>query len=68
MELTAEQDATFREYCKEIKQGEFGRVVVNFIGSPNNEVHITGEKNCRFGNQKLRTKAEPTRGKALEKK
>jgi hypothetical protein len=52
MELTAEQDAQFRELCKIIKPGEYGRVVVSFIGEPSNVVQITGEKNYRFQSQK----------------
>jgi hypothetical protein len=48
MELTAEQDAKFRDLCKEIKPGEYGRVIVSFMGDPSNLVQITGEKNFRF--------------------
>ena len=56
MELTAEQEAAFRGLCREIKPGEYGRVVVSFIGEPSNLVQITGEKNYRFHHEK----AEPT--------
>jgi len=52
MELTAEQDAKFRDLCKEIKPGEYGRVMVSFTGNPSNVVQITGEKNYRFHNEK----------------
>jgi hypothetical protein len=52
MELTAEQDAIFRDLCKEIKPGEYGRVIVSFVGSPSNLVQITGEKNYRFQHEK----------------
>jgi hypothetical protein len=52
MELTADQDAIFRGLYKEIKPGEYGRVVVSFVGSPSNIVQITGEKNYRFQHEK----------------
>jgi hypothetical protein len=58
MELTAEQYAKFKELCRAIQPGEYGRVEVSFIGSPSNVVQIIGEKNYRFHNQK----AEATRG------
>jgi serine kinase of HPr protein (carbohydrate metabolism regulator) len=61
MELTAEQSAKFQDLCREIKPGEYGRVVVSFVGEPSNLVQITGEKSIRFHNEK----AEPTDGKAL---
>jgi hypothetical protein len=48
MVLTAEQEAKFRDLCKEIRPGEYGRVVVSFVGEPSNVVQITGEKNYRF--------------------
>jgi hypothetical protein len=53
MELTAEQDTTFRDLCKEIKPGEYGRVVVSFVGTPSNLVQLTGEKNYRFQHEKF---------------
>ena len=53
MELTAEQDAKFKELCKAILPGEYGRVAVSFIGHPSNAVQITGEKNIRFENRKF---------------
>jgi len=59
MELTAEQDAKFKDLCAEIKQGEFGRVVVAFTGEPGNFVQITGEKNFRFHSEE----SIPTHGK-----
>jgi hypothetical protein len=59
MELTAEQGAAFRDLCREIKPGEYGRVVVSFVGEPSNLVQISGEKNYRFHNGK----AEPGTGK-----
>jgi hypothetical protein len=52
MELTAEQEAAFRGLCREIKPGEYGRVVVSFVGEPSNLVQITGEKNYRFHHKK----------------
>jgi hypothetical protein len=52
MELTAEQSAKFKDLCKEIRPGEYGRVIVSFIGEPSNVVQITGEKNYRFHNEK----------------
>jgi hypothetical protein len=64
MELTAEQDAKFRDLCKEIKPGEYGRVVVSFVGDPSNLVNITAEKTVRFHNQK----AEPTYGEAQDRR
>jgi hypothetical protein len=64
MELSAEQDAKFRTLCKEIKPGEYGRVVVSFVGEPSNLVQITGEKNYRFRHEQ----AEPTTGKAASRK
>jgi hypothetical protein len=62
-ELSAEQEATFRDLCKEIKPGEYGRVVVSFVGKPSNLVQITGEKNFRFHNEK----AEATTGEPVER-
>jgi hypothetical protein len=53
MVLTAEQDAKFRGLCKEIKPGEYGRVVVSFVGDPSNLVQITGEKSYRFHSEKV---------------
>jgi hypothetical protein len=64
MELTPEQEATFRGLCKEIKPGEYGRVVVSFVGEPSNLVQITGEKNYRFRNEK----AEPSAGEAVPRR
>jgi hypothetical protein len=64
MELTAEQDTMFRDLCKEIKPGEYGRVVVSFTGEPSNIVQITGEKNFRFHNRK----SEPTHGEPQDRK
>lgn len=52
MELTEEQDTAFRDLCREIKPGEYGRVIVSFVGKPSNLVQITGEKNIRFHNEK----------------
>ena len=52
MELTAEQNAKFKDLCAEIKPGEYGRVVVAFTGEPQNFVQITGEKQFRFHNEK----------------
>jgi hypothetical protein len=63
MELTADQDAKFRDLCKEIKPGEYGRVVVSFVGEPSNLVQITGEKNYRFRHDK----AEPTSGEPVDR-
>jgi len=59
MELTAEQNAKFKDLCVEINPGEYGRVVVTFTGSPQNFVQITGEKNFRFHNKT----SMPTHGK-----
>jgi hypothetical protein len=64
MELTAEQDTKFRDLCKEIKPGEYGRVVVSFVGEPSNLVQITGEKNYRFHGEE----AKPTTGEAVPRK
>jgi hypothetical protein len=65
MELTTEQDAKFRELCKEIRPGEYGRVIVSFIGEPSHMVQITGEKNIRFHSEKAeaanRDTAKPRR-------
>jgi hypothetical protein len=63
MELTAEQDAKFRDLCREIKPGEYGRVVVAFVGEPSNLVQITGEKNYRFHKEE----ATPTTGKPIDR-
>jgi hypothetical protein len=52
MELSAEQDTKFRSLCKEIKPGEYGRVVVSFVGEPSNMVNITAEKTFRFHSEK----------------
>jgi hypothetical protein len=64
MVLTEEQDAAFRDLCKEIKPGEYGRVIVSFVGKPSNLVQITGEKNIRFHNKK----AEASYGEAQDAK
>jgi hypothetical protein len=65
MELTTEQDAQFRELCKAIRPGEYGRVIVSFIGEPSNVVQITGEKTHRFPSEKSGTAAgKPCKGKA----
>jgi hypothetical protein len=64
MELTDEQDATFRDLCKEINPGEYGRVVVSFVGEPSNIVQITGEKNYRFHHKK----SEPTAGEPVDRR
>jgi hypothetical protein len=63
MELTAEQNAKFRDLCAEIKPGAYGRVIVSFTGEPQNFVQITGEKNFRFHGEK----AAPTDGRAQER-
>jgi len=52
MELTSDEYAKFRDYCKEIRPGEYGRVVVSFIGEPSNVIQITVEKNTRYQRQK----------------
>ena len=52
MELTPDQYAKFRDYCKEIGPGEYGKVVVSFVGEPSNVVQITVEKNTRYQRQK----------------
>jgi hypothetical protein len=64
MELSAEQDTKFRNLCKEIKPGEYGRVVVSFVGEPTNLVNITAEKTFRFHNEK----AEASYGEARDRK
>jgi hypothetical protein len=52
MVLTAEQEAKFRDLCREIRPGEYGKVVVSFVGEPSNVVSITAEKTFRFHNEK----------------
>jgi hypothetical protein len=64
MDLTADQDAKFRDLCKEIKPGEHGCVMVEFVGTPSNIVRISGEKNYRFHGEK----AEATCGEALDRR
>jgi hypothetical protein len=64
MVLTAEQDAKFRDLCKEIKPGEYGRVVVSFVGEPSNLVNITAEKTFRFHKEKT----EPTSGEPIDRR
>jgi hypothetical protein len=64
MELSAEQDVKVRNRGKEIKPGEYGRVVVSFVGEPLNLVNITAEKTFRFHNEK----AEPAAGSAVPRK
>jgi hypothetical protein len=64
MELSAEQDTKFRNLCKEIKPGEYGRVVVSFVGEPSNVVNITAEKTFRFHSEK----AEPSYGEAQDRR
>jgi hypothetical protein len=63
MELTAEQEASFRDLCKAIKPGEYGRVIVSFVGEPSSLVQITGEKNYRFRHEK----AEPASGEPADR-
>jgi hypothetical protein len=64
MELTAEQDAKFKELCSVIKLGEYGRVEVSFIGEPSNTVQIKAEKTVRFHNEKIEPLRENRAGKA----
>jgi hypothetical protein len=64
MVLTTDQEAKFRDLCKEIKPGEYGRVVVSFVGDPSNLVNITAEKTFRFHNQK----AEATSGEPMDRR
>jgi hypothetical protein len=66
MVLTADEDAKFRKCCEEIKSGEYGRVVVSFVGEPSNIVDIIGEKRFRFHHEKAKpTTREPIdRGKS----
>jgi hypothetical protein len=64
MELSAEQEAAFRNLCGEIKPGEYGRVVVSFVGEPTNLVSITAEKTFRFHNKE----AEPSTGKPIDRR
>jgi len=64
MELTAEQNAKFKDLCAEIQPGEYGRVVVAFTGDPQNFVQITGEKNFRFHNEN----PLPTHGKPQKRR
>jgi hypothetical protein len=63
MVLTEEQGAKFRDLCEEIKPGEYGRVIVSFVGEPTNLIQISGEKNFRFHNEK----AAPTSGEPLDR-
>jgi hypothetical protein len=63
MELTKEQEARFRNLCKEIKPGEYGRVEVSFMGSPTNLVQFTVERNYRFHNER----AAPTQGEPQDR-
>jgi hypothetical protein len=51
MELTAEQLEAIRMASREI---EFGRITINFVGSPSNLVEIIPEKHIRFGHEKFR--------------
>jgi hypothetical protein len=64
MELSAEQETAFRNLCREIKPGEYGRVVVSFVGEPTNLVNITAEKTFRFHNEK----GEPITGKPIDRR
>jgi hypothetical protein len=64
MVLSAEQDAKFRALCKEIEPGEYGRVVVSFVGEPSNLVNITAEKTFRFHKEKAR----PAAGEPVDRK
>jgi hypothetical protein len=63
MELSTEQEAKFRDLCREIRPGEFGKIVVSFVGEPSNVVSITAEKTVRFHSQK----AEATYGEAQDR-
>jgi hypothetical protein len=63
MVLSTEQEAKFRGLCREIKPGEYGQVVVSFVGEPSNLVNITAEKTFRFHNEK----AEASYGEAQDR-
>jgi hypothetical protein len=64
MVLTTEQEEKFRNLCNEIKPGEYGRVVVSFVGAPSDLVDIKGEKTFRFHNEK----AEAALGASQERR
>jgi hypothetical protein len=55
MELTKQQLEIIREASREI---DFGRITINFVGSPSNLVQITSEKNYRFHNGKTGPRKE----------
>jgi hypothetical protein len=57
VELTDEQLEIIKKASREI---EFGRIIVDFTGSPSYVVDITAEKRQRFQHHR---KAEPTLGK-----
>jgi hypothetical protein len=58
MELTAEELEIIKKESKEI---DFGRITINFTGSPSYIVDIIPEKHIRSQRYK---RAEPTHGKA----
>ena len=53
MELTDEQLEVIKQASREI---DFGRITINFTGSPQNVVDIVPEKHIRF--QRLKTAAQ----------
>jgi hypothetical protein len=59
MELTEQQLEIIREASREI---DFGRITVNFVGSPSNLVEIIPEKHIRFRQEKFRAEPGPGSG------
>jgi hypothetical protein len=56
MELTKQQLEIIREASREI---DFGRITINFVGSPSNLVEIIPEKHIRFRHEKFRAGPDP---------
>jgi hypothetical protein len=50
MELTEQQLEIIRAASREI---DFGRITINFVGSPSNVVEIIPEKHIRFQHEKF---------------
>jgi hypothetical protein len=63
MELTDEEMATIRDASREI---DFGRITINFTGSPSYTVDIVPEKHIRFQHSRraepAHVKPQPRRG------
>jgi hypothetical protein len=56
MELTEQQLEIIREASREI---DFGRITINFTGTPSNVMEIIPEKRIRFRHEKFKSDPGP---------